>query len=78
VEERLVISPLCGVFFPAYTELRDTTVVVGDEVGVVVRNGEKHPVHSPFTGELLGLLAATGERVRAYQPVAWLTTSDDR
>ena len=50
----------------------------GDEVGVVVRNGEKHPVTSPFTGELLGLLAASGERVRAYQPVAWLTTADDR
>jgi hypothetical protein len=33
-------------------------------------------VHSPFTGELLGLLAAPGERVRAYQPVAWLTTAD--
>jgi biotin carboxyl carrier protein len=44
----------------------------------VVRNGEKHPVTSPFTGELLGLLAASGERVRAYQPVAWLTTADDR
>ena len=78
VDERLVIAPLNGVFFPAYTEVEDAEVAVGDEIGVVVRNGEKHPVHSPFTGELLGLLAAPGERVRAYQPLAWLTTADDR
>jgi biotin carboxyl carrier protein len=76
VDERLVISPLNGLFFPAYTEVRDAAVTVGDEIGVVVRNGEKHPVHSPFTGELLGMLAAPGERVRAHQPVAWLTTAD--
>jgi biotin carboxyl carrier protein len=78
VDERLVVAPLNGVFFPAYTEVEDATVAVGDEIGVVVRNGEKHPVHSPFTGELVGLLAAPGERVRPYQPLAWLTTVDDR
>jgi hypothetical protein len=79
LEERLVVSPRAGVFFPAYTEIRpDETamVAVDDEIGVVVQNGEKHPVHCPFTGQLMGLLAAPGQRVRAFEPVAWLTTSD--
>jgi len=79
LEERLVVSPRAGVFFPAYTEIRpDETamVAVDDEIGVVVQNGEKHPVHCPFTGQLMGLLAAPGQRVRAFEPVAWLTTAD--
>jgi hypothetical protein len=42
----------------------------------VVQNGEKHPVHCPFTGQLMALMAAPGQRVRAYEPVAWLTTAD--
>ena len=37
-------------------------VAIGDEVGVLVRSGEKHLVISPFTGELLGMLAEPGER----------------
>jgi biotin carboxyl carrier protein len=79
LDERLVVSPRAGVFFPAYTEVRPeeiAMVAVGDEIGVVVQNGEKHPVHCPFTGQLMGLLAAPGQRVRAYEPVAWLTTAD--
>ena len=51
-------------------------VAVGDEIGVVVQNGEKHPVHCAFTGQLMGLMAAPGQRVRADEPVAWLTTAD--
>jgi biotin carboxyl carrier protein len=52
-------------------------VAIGDEIGVLLQSGEKRPVTSPFTGELLGMLAEPGERVRMYQPVAWLTIADE-
>jgi biotin carboxyl carrier protein len=79
LDERLVVSPRAGVFFPSYTEVRPeeaAMVAVGDEIGVVVQNGEKHPVHCQFTGQLMGLMAAPGQRVQANEPVAWLTTAD--
>jgi biotin carboxyl carrier protein len=78
--ERLVVAPVAGAFFPAFTDVSATSpgmVAIGDEVGVLVRSGEKHPVISPFTGELLGMLAEPGERVRMHQPVAWLTIADE-
>ncbi|MGH9214588.1 MAG: hypothetical protein ACRD2C_28575 [Acidimicrobiales bacterium] len=75
VVERLVTAPVAGVFHP-YDDgdsRGPMMVAVDDEIGVVLRSGEKHPVRSCFTGLLLGLLALPGERVRAHQPVAWLT-----
>ena len=74
--ERLVVAPVAGVFFPAFTDVSAASpgmVAIGDEIGVMVQSGEKHPVASPFTGELLGMLAQPGERLRRYQPIAWLT-----
>ena len=74
-EERLVIAPVTGTFFPAFTEVsaeHPGSVAVGDEIGVLVQSGDKHPVLSPFTGQLMGMLAMPGERVREHQPVAWL------
>ena len=79
LDERLVIAPVTGTFFPAFTEVsaeHPGVVAVGDEIGVLVQSGDKHPVISPFTGQLMGMLAMSGERVRAHQPVAWLTTAD--
>ncbi len=78
--ERLVISPVAGMFFPAFTEVsaeQPGMVAVGDEIGVVVQTGEKHPVTSTFTGRVMGMLAMPGERVRMHQPVAWLSIIDD-
>ena len=78
--ERLVIAPAAGVFFPAFTDVsaeHPGIVAIGDEIGMLVQTGEKHLVTSPFTGSLLGMLAQPGERVRMYQPVAWLTTADE-
>lgn len=76
LEERLVIAPVTGTFFPAFTEVsaeHPGVVAVGDEIGVMVQSGDKHPVVSPFTGQLMGMLAMPGERVRENQPVAWLS-----
>jgi biotin carboxyl carrier protein len=78
--ERLVISPVAGMFFPAFTEVsaeHPGMVAVGDEIGVVVQTGEKHLVTSSFTGRVMGMLAMPGERVRMHQPVAWLSILDD-
>jgi biotin carboxyl carrier protein len=80
IDERLVVAPVAGAFFPAFTEVSPANpgmVAVGDEIGVVVQSGDKHAVTSPFTGRLIGMLALPGERVRAAQPVAWLYTADD-
>lgn len=80
VDERLVIAPVAGAFFPAFTDVsteRPGLVAIGDEIGVVVQTGEKHPVASAFTGRLMGMLAMPGERVRMHQPVAWVSILDD-
>lgn len=80
VAERLVIAPVAGMFFPAFTEVsadQPGMVAIGDEIGVVVQTGEKHPVTSPFTGRVMGMLALPGERVRTHQPVAWLSIRDE-
>ena len=80
LDDRLVIAPVTGTFFPAFTDVsaeHPGVVAVGDEIGVLVQAGDKHPVVSPFTGQLMGMLAMPGERIREHQPVAWLTIADD-
>ena len=68
--ERLVVSPAAGIFQPGEGIEAGTAVSVGHLVGTV---GD-HEVRSPFSGELMGLLALDGERVTASQPIAWLRT----
>lgn len=77
--ERVITAEVAGTFFPAFAAVsadEPGIVAAGDEIGTVVQGGEKHVVLSPFTGVLMGMLALPGERVRAHQPVAWLTTED--
>lgn len=79
LQERLIVAPRAGTFHPVNPDVslaEPIRVAMGDEVGVVIQLGEKHEIESPFTGALLGLLVLPGERVRAGQPVAWLTTAD--
>jgi len=66
--DRLVVSPTAGLFRP-----------VSDlEIGQKVSNGQilghvgTVEIHSPFSGELMGWIAVTEERLTASQPVAWL------
>jgi len=49
-----------------------TDVARQQVIGFVDGLGHSTPVHSPFHGRLMGLLASAGERVREGQPVAWL------
>ena len=66
-----MVSPGAGVFTPAESTEAGTRVSAGDVLGTV-GNTE---VRSPFTGELMGVLAVEGERVTSSQPIAWLRTS---
>ena len=66
--ERLVVSPAAGVF--TAVDGIDQGIPVG--VGYLIGWVGTHEVRSPFAGELMGILAMTGERVTACQPIAWL------
>lgn len=69
--ERLVVSPLTGVFQPSADLATGSDIERGQVVGTV--NGTE--VRSVFAGALAGLLAMAGERVNASQPLAWLRTA---
>ena len=78
VSERVILAPAVGVFQPVAGEdgnadgNGERSVMEGEVVGVVESRGKAIPVHSAFTGFLMGMLAHPGERVREGQPVAWL------
>ncbi|MGH9027801.1 MAG: hypothetical protein ACRDWD_17065 [Acidimicrobiia bacterium] len=70
VPERMVVSPTAGVFRPAGD--LPAAVESGHVLGVVEGPASSTPVRSPFSGQIAGLLARPGERLREGQPVAWL------
>ena len=75
MHERVIVAPAVGIFRPFAPETvtaEGEIVVEGQQVGVIEAMGEEQAVHSPFTGFLMGMLAAAGDRVRAGQPLVWL------
>jgi [acyl-carrier-protein] S-malonyltransferase len=66
--ERVVVSPAAGIFQPAEGVDIGHLLAAGDVLGSV----GTEPVHSPFAGTIMGMLAATGERVGSREPIAWL------
>jgi biotin carboxyl carrier protein len=75
VPERVVVAPALGVFRPGEpvtVTAEGELVALGQEIGVIEGPGMRTPVHSPFAGFFMGLLAHPGERVREGQPLAWL------
>ncbi len=70
VTERVVVTSAAGIFTPRSDLDPGLSVKVGEILGEV--NGT--PVHSPFAGAVMGVMAYEGERVTARQPVAWLRT----
>jgi biotin carboxyl carrier protein len=75
---RLVVAPSAGMFHPPTTGELATEgdhVTTGQAIGVVELSGTTTPVCSPFTGHLMGVLVAPGEKIRAGQPVAWLRSA---
>lgn len=69
--ERLVVSPSAGVFTPSADCAPGTRISVGHVLGSV---GSREVVSS-FSGEVIGVLAVSGERVKPSQPIAWLRTN---
>jgi biotin carboxyl carrier protein len=80
VPERVILAPAPGKFRPIDEALAGASEASSDGsdvarqqvIGFVDGIGHSTPVHSPFHGRLMGLLASAGERVREGQPVAWL------
>ncbi len=71
VPERVVVTPVVGVFRPRAIE-DGSTDRESDLIGVAECLGGTSPIRSPFEGTFMGMLAFDGERLRAGQPVAWL------
>ncbi len=81
MSERLVVSPIAGLFEPdpslaGLTPVSMTPAIPATKVDVEVGSliglvGDKE-VRSAFAGSLEGILVLRGERVTAGQPVAWL------
>jgi biotin carboxyl carrier protein len=73
VGERVIVAPTAGRFHPLAAAGHDAVrLVAGQQIGVLDLPGRSRPVHSPFEGRLMGMLAQAGERVREGQPLAWL------
>jgi biotin carboxyl carrier protein len=75
VPERLVVAPSAGVFRGLGEETltaEGDLVTPGQSIGVIESAGTTTPVLSPFAGQMMGMLAESGQRLRAGQPVAWL------
>jgi len=70
VNERIIVSPVAGVF--AAIDGLPPTVTAGAHIGFVRAGSEHVPVVSPFDGELVDVVAVDGERLEPYQRVAWL------
>jgi biotin carboxyl carrier protein len=75
VPERLVVAPSAGVFHRREHEsptAEGDLVAAGQPIGVIEGPATSTPVRSPFAGFLMGMLAESGQRLRAGEPVAWL------
>jgi hypothetical protein len=71
--ERLVVTPAAGVFEAA--EDLPHQIEIGSTVGYIHSQDLVTPVRSQFAGELVSLVAASGERLILHQRVAWLRAS---
>jgi hypothetical protein len=70
VDERIVVSPAAGVFYPV--DVVPRRLRRGTTVGFVRTSGEDIRVISPFDADLVVLVVEAGERLIAHQRVAWL------
>lgn len=77
---RLVVAPEPGTFRPCPSEgatLEGRAIHPGTRLGTIETLGRSVEVTSAFDGLLVALMASDGERVRASQPVAWLTVTEE-
>lgn len=81
ISERMVVSPQAGIFEPSHeftgstTSAKDQPPISAISVGQIIGTISGIEVRSPFEGELMGMIAVSGERVNIGQPLAWLRTT---
>ena len=67
------------VMIPArFTIEAGRRIPAGEVIGHVLSGSQSTPVVSPFTGATGAVLAWSGERLSAHQPVMWLSVDDGR
>ena len=76
MQERIVVSPIAGIFVPAQETVSSEPLKEGASitVGEVLGRVNDTEIRSPFEGTLMGIIALEGERVTPSQPLAWLKT----
>ncbi len=67
---RLLIAPAAGVFHFSRPIDAGDELSLGEMIGTINEQG----VHTRFAGTVADVLVWEGERVMAYQPLAWLQT----
>ncbi len=72
IPERMIVAPGVGRFRLTALVYSGVLLEAGDQIGVIEGPASSHAVCSPFRGQLIGVLADTGERLRTGEPVAWL------
>jgi len=75
VPERVIVAPTSGTFEPAAPAVatdEGLPVAEGQIIGTLRGPNSSTPVTSPFAGFLMGMMATSGERLRAGEPIAWL------
>lgn len=76
IYERLILAPCDGRFEaspPQHYTAEGEYVLAGQSVGSMIgANGEQVPVHSEFSGWVMGFLVMDGQPVKKRQPVLWL------
>jgi biotin carboxyl carrier protein len=89
MSERVVVSPSSGIFspesslqapgaglLPGTADAADQSSAV--EVGELIGRVGVSEVRTPFAGQVIGWMAADGERVQEGQPLVWLRVPDTR
>ena len=87
MSERVVVSPSSGIFSPESSlQAPGTGLLPGTadgsapssaiDVGELVGRVGVSDVRTPFAGQVIGWLAADGERVQEGQPLVWLRVPD--
>ena len=73
--ERLIVAPSVGTFRLTSIAFVGAFVDEGQCIGVLTSMGKEHRVLSRFAGQLQGVMAHDGERIREGQPIAWIRTA---
>jgi biotin carboxyl carrier protein len=78
ISERVVVAPAAGRFVPLPAEVFTSEgewVEPGQVLGEVQQGDSRIPVRSEWRGWMMGMLALTGQPVRAGEALFWIWSS---